>query len=158
MTSDLRIRPNSATWQFVGTDPGIPGSARDRDWRRVRAARVSLTVARIEFDIRTDAPAEAIRTALLDFSERRPELCRGSLRTSTKSTRWGIHGPRSARATAGRSGCVSATTGRCPAESSAPPSTAASPRRPTGCERADAIDILRGRGYFSPVPGLGRLS
>lgn len=30
-------------------------------------------MARIEFDIRTDAPPDAIRAALLDFSERRPE-------------------------------------------------------------------------------------
>jgi hypothetical protein len=30
-------------------------------------------VARIEFDIRTDAPPEAVRDALLDFSESRPE-------------------------------------------------------------------------------------
>lgn len=34
-------------------------------------------MARIEFDIRTDAPPEAIRAALLDFSERRPELWPG---------------------------------------------------------------------------------
>jgi hypothetical protein len=34
-------------------------------------------VARFEFDIRTDAPPEAIRSALLDFSERRPELWPG---------------------------------------------------------------------------------
>jgi hypothetical protein len=34
-------------------------------------------VARIEFDIRTDAPPEAIRAALLDFSGRRPELWPG---------------------------------------------------------------------------------
>jgi hypothetical protein len=34
-------------------------------------------VARIEFDIRTDAPPEAIRAALLDFSEHRPELWPG---------------------------------------------------------------------------------
>jgi hypothetical protein len=34
-------------------------------------------VARIEFVIRTDAAPEAIRAALLDFSERRPELWPG---------------------------------------------------------------------------------
>ena len=34
-------------------------------------------MARIEFDIRTDAPPEAIHAALLDFSERRPELWPG---------------------------------------------------------------------------------
>jgi polyketide cyclase/dehydrase/lipid transport protein len=34
-------------------------------------------MARIEFDIRTDASAEAVRAALLDFSERRPELWPG---------------------------------------------------------------------------------
>jgi len=34
-------------------------------------------VARIEFDIRTDAPPDAVRAALLDFSERRPELWPG---------------------------------------------------------------------------------
>ena len=34
-------------------------------------------MARIEFDIRTDAPPEAVRAALLDFSERRPELWPG---------------------------------------------------------------------------------
>ena len=34
-------------------------------------------MARFEFDIRTDAPPEAIRSALLDFSERRPELWPG---------------------------------------------------------------------------------
>ena len=30
-------------------------------------------MTRIEFDLRTDAPPEAVREALLDFSERRPE-------------------------------------------------------------------------------------
>lgn len=30
-------------------------------------------MARIEFDIRADAPPDAVREALLDFSERRPE-------------------------------------------------------------------------------------
>ena len=30
-------------------------------------------MARIEFDIRTDAPPDAVRAALLDFSDRRPE-------------------------------------------------------------------------------------
>jgi hypothetical protein len=34
-------------------------------------------VARIEFDIRADAPPDAVREALLDFSERRPELWPG---------------------------------------------------------------------------------
>jgi polyketide cyclase/dehydrase/lipid transport protein len=34
-------------------------------------------VACIEFDIRADAPPDAIREALLDFSERRPELWPG---------------------------------------------------------------------------------
>jgi len=34
-------------------------------------------VARIELDIRTDARPEANRAALLDFSERRPELWPG---------------------------------------------------------------------------------
>jgi hypothetical protein len=34
-------------------------------------------VARIDFDIHTDAPADAIRAALLDFSERRPDLWPG---------------------------------------------------------------------------------
>ena len=34
-------------------------------------------MARLEFDIRTDAPPEAVRAALLDFSERRPELWPG---------------------------------------------------------------------------------
>ena len=34
-------------------------------------------MARIEFDIRTDAPPEAIRAALLDFSGRRPEMWPG---------------------------------------------------------------------------------
>jgi hypothetical protein len=34
-------------------------------------------VARIEFTVRADAPANAIRAALLDFSERRPELWPG---------------------------------------------------------------------------------
>ena len=34
-------------------------------------------MARIEFDIPTDAPADAIRAALLDFSQRRPELWPG---------------------------------------------------------------------------------
>jgi hypothetical protein len=34
-------------------------------------------VARIEFYLRTDAPPEAVRAALLDFSERRPELWPG---------------------------------------------------------------------------------
>jgi hypothetical protein len=34
-------------------------------------------VARFEFDIRTDTPPEAIRSALLDFSERLPELWPG---------------------------------------------------------------------------------
>ena len=35
------------------------------------------TVARIEFELRTDVPPEAIRAALLDFSENRPELWPG---------------------------------------------------------------------------------
>jgi hypothetical protein len=34
-------------------------------------------VARIEFDIRADVPPDAVREALLDFSERRPELWPG---------------------------------------------------------------------------------
>ena len=34
-------------------------------------------MARIEFDIRADAPPQAIREALLDFSQRRPELWPG---------------------------------------------------------------------------------
>ena len=38
---------------------------------------VGSNVARIEFDIGTDAPPEAIRAALLDFSDRRPELWPG---------------------------------------------------------------------------------
>jgi hypothetical protein len=34
-------------------------------------------MTRIEFDIRADAPPDAVREALLDFSERRPELWPG---------------------------------------------------------------------------------
>lgn len=34
-------------------------------------------MARIEFDIRSDAPPETVPAALLDFSERRPELWPG---------------------------------------------------------------------------------
>lgn len=34
-------------------------------------------MARIEFDIRTDVPPDVVRAALLDFSERRPELWPG---------------------------------------------------------------------------------
>ena len=34
-------------------------------------------MAHIEFSIRTDAPPDAVRAALLDFSERRPELWPG---------------------------------------------------------------------------------
>jgi hypothetical protein len=34
-------------------------------------------MTRIDFDIRADAPPEAVREALLDFSERRPELWPG---------------------------------------------------------------------------------
>lgn len=34
-------------------------------------------VASFEFDIRTEPPPEAIRAALLDFSERRPQLWPG---------------------------------------------------------------------------------
>ena len=34
-------------------------------------------MTRIDFDIRADAPPEAVRGALLDFSERRPELWPG---------------------------------------------------------------------------------
>jgi hypothetical protein len=41
-----------------------------------RRPKVSA-VARIEFDLRTDASPEAVRTALLDFSPRRPELWPG---------------------------------------------------------------------------------
>ena len=32
-----------------------------------------MTVVRFTFDLHTDAPPEAVRAALLDFSERRPE-------------------------------------------------------------------------------------
>ena len=34
-------------------------------------------MAQVEFNIRTDAPPDAVRAALLDFSERRPELWPG---------------------------------------------------------------------------------
>ena len=34
-------------------------------------------MTRLEFDIRTDAPADAVRAALLDFTDRRPDLWPG---------------------------------------------------------------------------------
>jgi hypothetical protein len=41
-------------------------------------------VARIDFDLRTDAPPDAVRAALLDFSERRPDLWPGLPRDQYK--------------------------------------------------------------------------
>ena len=38
---------------------------------------VGVTVARFEFDLRTDAAPDVVRAALLDFSERRPDLWPG---------------------------------------------------------------------------------
>ena len=45
--------------------------------RSVDLPEDTSTVARLEFDIRTAATPEAVRAALLDFSDRRPELWPG---------------------------------------------------------------------------------
>jgi hypothetical protein len=64
--------------------------------------RLMVALARLEFDIRTGAPPEAVRAALLDFSERRPELWPGLPPDQYKVYEVGDTRARSARATAER--------------------------------------------------------